>query len=86
MSAALPQLIEDIAHAAAKRTMEIIAEHKFNPPPDPLLNTRQIAERLDLSETKVRELVAGGYLKKAPGMTEIRVRQSVVDAFGKEKP
>lgn len=75
--------VEPLAQAVAARALEIIAEHKFNPPPDPLLNTRQIAERLDVSETKVRELVAGGWLRKAPGMIEIRVRQSEVDAYGK---
>lgn len=84
MSAALPLLIEELAQAVAKRSLEIIAEQKFNPPADPLLTTRQIAERLDVSETKVRELVAGGYLPKCKGMVEIRVRQSVVDAFGKD--
>lgn len=75
--------IEPLAQALATRAMEIIAEQKFNPPPDPLLSTSEIAAQLNVSEPKVRALVAAGYLKKTKGLTVIRVRQSVLNAYGK---
>jgi excisionase family DNA binding protein len=76
------QLHEDVAQSLAKRAMEIIAEQKFKPEPDPLLNTEEIAAELNISKSKTRELVATGHLRRAKGITDIRVRKSVVDAYG----
>lgn len=84
MSDALKALVEEFAQGVAKRSLEIIAEQKFVREKDPLLTTREIGEQLKVSETKARELVNGGFLRRAPGLIEIRVRQSVVDAYGTE--
>jgi excisionase family DNA binding protein len=53
---------------------------------DPILTAAKAAERLGLSDTKVRQLVQAGFLKSMPGLIEIRIRQSVVDSYGKENP
>ncbi len=86
MSELLEQLIEECAQAAAKRAMVIIAEQKFMPPPDPLLTAAQVGRRIGLSHSKVRDLARGGMIHCAPGLKDIRIRQSVADAYGKGQP
>lgn len=79
----LANLIEGTASAVAARAMEIIAEHHFVQQDDPLLTAKEAGQRIGFSDTKIRQLVELGHLKKAPGLIEIRIRQSVVDAYGK---
>lgn len=76
--------IEPLAQALAKRAMEIIAEQKFVPAPDPLLTAKEAGKELGLGETTIRQLVEARALKRAPGLGEIRIRLSVVRAYGTE--
>lgn len=49
---------------------------------DPLLTAKEAAKRLRMSPGKFRRLVNANVIKRAKGFEEIRVRQSVVDAYG----
>ena len=50
---------------------------------DPLMTVAEVATELKLSKNKVYELVSSERLKRAPGLEDIRIRKSVVDAFGR---
>lgn len=82
----IDSLVEQILAKLGPRLIEWLDERRSKPEADPLLSTPEVAKRLGLSETTVRHLVACGELKKAPGITEIRIRQSVVDAYGTSNP
>lgn len=51
--------------------------------PDRLLSCAEAGEQLNLSRQKVRELVLAGHITRVPGITDIRIRQSALDAYGK---
>lgn len=76
------ELAESTVAKIGPKLLTLLRSNAVASQPDPLLTTKEVAARLGVSESKVRELVAGGYLQRAKGMSEIRVRQSVVDAYG----
>jgi len=82
----LDQLTDSLAdQVIAKLGPKLIAfldERRVEKKDDPLLTVAEIAKKLHLGETTVRQLVATGALKKAKDLREIRVRESVVDAYG----
>lgn len=65
------------------RLLEMMAKH-VPAVSDPLLTCAQAGKRLGMSHSTVRQLVNIGKLKRAPGLIDIRIRQSVVDAYGKD--
>ena len=78
----IDSLVEQILAKLGPRLLAWLEEHRTAKQPDPLLTAKEAGERLGLSDNKVRELIACGHLIKAPGLIEVRIRQSVVDAFG----
>jgi len=82
----LEKLTDELAAAvvakAGPKLLAYLDARRAEKQPDPLLTVREIAQRLSLGETTVRQLVELGELQRAKGMTDIRVRQSVVDAYG----
>lgn len=62
--------------------MEFVQKHAGTGS-DPLLTCEQAGKRLGLSRTTVRQLVTTGKLRRAPGLVDIRIRQSVVDQYAK---
>lgn len=73
-----------IAEAAATKFEDKLRERISRIEDDPLLSTCEIAKELGIAPVKVRALVNANILKKARGFTDIRVRQSVVRAYGKD--
>ncbi len=86
MSAAFDAFTDEMADAVlAKLGPKFIAwiEKHYAVKHDPLLTVAEVAKELSLSKDKVYELVHSERIKRASGITEIRIRKSVVDAFGK---
>lgn len=50
---------------------------------DPLLNARDAAKRLKMGTKKLYALVEDGQIKRAKGYSVVRIRRSVLDAYGK---
>lgn len=89
MSDAYQAFIESAARDIAQRVSdELIArlEKRCRPSAaDPLLTVKQAAAVLAVSPSTTRQLVAAGELMRAPGMTEIRIRSSVVASYATKK-
>jgi hypothetical protein len=75
----LQSFVQELAAAVAK---EVKGQLSI-PLDDPLLTCKQAGDRVGLSDTTIRHLVNIGAIKKAPDLAEIRIRQSVLDAYGK---
>lgn len=80
--AALEGIADALVAIAAPKMIEKIEAH-FEVRADPLMTVKEGAVHLGISEQKLRDLIHGGFIKRAPGIAEIRVRQSVLDAYGK---
>lgn len=82
-------LAEDLAQRALEKlsvkVRSFLSELAAEKPADPLLTAEQAGKRVGLSASKIRELVTGGYIAKARGITDTRIRQSVIDNYGKEE-
>lgn len=86
MSDALSALADEVARLAVPRIAEaVVAEvgRQLRYQDDPLMTVLEASAHSGLSQTKIRELVRAKVLKKAPGMDEIRIRRSILDAYGK---
>lgn len=75
------ELAKDAAHKIAPYLIQLIEKFREDEP-DPLLTAKETAKELDLSESTARTLMQGGYIARAPGLTELRARRSVVRAYG----
>lgn len=75
-------LADQVIAKLGPKPIAYLDEQRLKPEENPLLTVREAGQRLGLGETKVRELVELGALHRAPGLLEIRIRQSVVDAYG----
>lgn len=83
---ALDQLSDEIAALTApKLAVLVMAElgEKLRLHDDPLLTVPAAAARIGVHKDTLYKLVRARVIKKAPGMTDIRIRQSVLDAYGK---
>lgn len=86
MSAALEQLSEEFVALVAPRLVDVLVAAMAARPmvqTDPLLTVTECAKRIGVGRDKIYELVKAGALLKAPGIREIRIRQSILDAYGK---
>lgn len=79
----LDSILDAFADRVAGKLAPKVAAMLPNTEGDPLLTAREGAKRLRMSPDKFRKLVNAGTLKRAEGFEEIRVRQSIVDAYGK---
>lgn len=83
------KLTDELAGAVVAKVgpklLEYLDARRVEKQLDPLLTVRESAKRLRLSEMTVRRLVEGGHLSRAKGVSEIRIRQSEVDAYGTRK-
>lgn len=81
------QLNEEATRAVLEQMLpklvELLQTHRKK---DPALTVKQAAGELGLSDDAVRRMVERGAIPKLPGITEIRIRQSVVDALGTSTP
>lgn len=75
-------LAEEVVAKAGPKLLAYLDARRLEKQPDPLLTVSQTAARLKLGQTTVYQIVESGDLKRAPGIAEIRIRQSVVDAYG----
>lgn len=82
----IDSLVEQVLARLGPRLIEWLDARRIEKKEDPLLTVREIAKKLRLGETTVRQLVDTGALIKAPGLLEIRVRESVVDNYGTSNP
>lgn len=76
-------LAAEVIAKAGPKLLEYLDARRTEKQSDPLLTVREVAQRLRLGETTVRQLVELKELTRAKGISEIRIRQSVVDAYGK---
>lgn len=86
MSTALEQLSDEFVALVAPKLVDVLVSaigEKLKANDDPLLTVEQSSKRLGVGRDKVYELVRAGLLKKARGITDIRIRQSVLDAYGR---
>lgn len=76
---------ELVANAGPKLVAHVVKEFgkHLQQAENRIMTVRQAAAHTGLSQTKIRDLVTAGLLKRAPGFAEIRIRQSVLDAYGK---
>lgn len=76
---------ELVAKAGPKLAAAVLAEVRtqLRYQDDPLMTVKQASAHTGLSTQKLYDLINAGVIKKAPGMTEIRVRRSNLDAYGK---
>ena len=59
-----------------------LLHHRLNPIEEPPLTVPQVAARLNVSESHVKELVREGHLPKIANLgTAIRITPAVLDAF-----
>lgn len=82
----LDQLSTEIAALAAPKLADLVLaelREKLKLHDDPLLTVAQAAKHMGLHRDTVYRLLKAKVLKKAPGLTDIRIRQSVLDAYGK---
>lgn len=68
-----------VLEQALPKLMSLLRQQRKS---NPALSVKEAAEQLNLSDDTVRRMVDRGALIKVPGLTEIRIRQSVVDALG----
>lgn len=80
--AMVEDLAEDLAKRGAEKIVAQVAAQAKLKAENPLMSVRECAEHLGLSESKTRDLVNAGLIKKAPGLKEIRVRKSELDKYG----
>jgi hypothetical protein len=87
MSAALDQLADELAakvvEIAAPALLAKLDERASAARPDPLLTVAQSSKHSGLTVKNIRLLIEQGYIAKAPGLLETKIRQSVLDAYGK---
>lgn len=77
---ALDTFLDALADRLAARMSAVVPTKDSG---DPLLTAKEGATRLRMSPGKFRRLVNAGLIKRAKGFDEIRVRQSVIDDYGK---
>jgi excisionase family DNA binding protein len=59
-----------------------LLHHKLNPIEEPPLTVKQVAARLNVSQSHVKELVREGHLPKIANLgTAIRITPAALDAF-----
>lgn len=80
------EIAEQVIAKAGPKLLAYLDERRITPAEDPLLTVKESAKRLGVSTGTVRKIVALGELKRARGITDIMIRQSVVDAYGKDDP
>ena len=85
LEALVDGLARELAVKGAANIVAEVAKQGAAKADDPLLSVVQAASRLGLSETTVRTLTKAGILKRARGLRDIRIRQSVVDRYGTEQ-
>lgn len=78
----LDPILDAIADRLFAR-MNSKAGPSLNDGSDPLLTCEQAGKRMGVSGEKVRRLVNAGAIRRVKGFKEIRVKQSVVDAYEK---
>lgn len=87
MSADIDQFTEALADQVIQKLgpklIEYLEARRVQPEDDPLLTVKEISAELRVCTTKVRELVHAGLLERAKGLSDIRVRKSVLRAYGK---
>ncbi len=76
------QLLDALAECLGERILTVL-EKRRPKTDDPLLTVKEIAARLRIGETSVRQIINSGALKRAKGISDMRVRESVVNAYGK---
>jgi hypothetical protein len=79
-------LADDVIAKLGPKIIAYLEARRVEPEKDPLLTVKEISAELGICGSKVRQLVRMGLIKKAPGISEIMCRKSVVDAYGKENP
>jgi excisionase family DNA binding protein len=74
-----------VAAAAPAMAEAVIAKvgDRLRAADNPLLTVQQSAKHVGLSPQTIRNLVRSGVLKRAKGLTDIRIRKSELDAYGK---
>lgn len=80
--------LDPILEAFAKKLAPLVAAELAQAPgnnPNELLTVPKISQILGISPAKTRILIRGKELRRAPGLSEMRVKRSVVDAYGKEQ-
>lgn len=76
-------IADEVVAKAGPKLVAYINAHRIAKDPDPLLTVNEAAKRIGLSSSAVRRLVQSGELRRAPGISEIFIKESVVDAYGK---
>jgi hypothetical protein len=77
--------LDPILEAFARKLAPLVAEamREQDPKnPNELMTVPRIAKELTISPGKVRMLIRSKALKRVPDLKEMRVKRSVVDAFG----
>lgn len=77
---ALNAVLNEFAALLAPKVAEALKSTQSNP--NELLTVPQIAKEFRISPRKVRALIRGKALKRVPDLKEMRVKRSVVDAYG----
>lgn len=75
-------LARQVVEKAGPELLAYLEARRVAPEADPLLTAKEAGDELGLSDTKIREMVESGVLHKCPGISEIRIRRSVVRAYG----
>lgn len=79
----IDQFADKVAAVLGPKLLAFFKQNGTGIAPDKLLSIPKAAKQLGISETKLRELVDVGAIMRAPGITEIRIRQSELDSYGK---
>lgn len=77
-------LSRSFADTLSEDLIRFLEQRRTAPARDPLMTVAECAAELGLGKSTIRKLVNLGVLKRAPGLTEIMIRKSVLDSYGKE--
>lgn len=75
--------LDPILEAVADRIAALVVSKTTEAPVDRLMTITQAAEYLGCSKQQVRNLVKAKLLTTARGFTDIRIKRSILDAYGK---
>jgi excisionase family DNA binding protein len=83
MSPATEALADELAAAVLEKVKAGLGSMLAAPQDDPALSVSEAAKVLGISPTTMRNLINNGIIHRCPGISEMRVRRSVLNAYGK---
>lgn len=78
-------LAEEVAAKVGPKLVGYVDDLRVVTNRNQLLTVSEVAKYLRVSKRTVHHLVKIGALQRAPGIGQIRIKQSVVDAYGEPK-